>query len=57
MTTKTATPRQVKPEAQLPDGLKTAYEVHTLAQLLYGRVTAIPPWVPTAQNPYSPVLH
>ena len=57
MTTKAATPRPVKPELQLPDDLKTAYQVHTLAQMLYARMTATPPWTPMVQAPFPPVLH
>jgi len=57
MTTKTAIPRPGKQEAQLPDDLKTAYQVHTLAQMIYTRVTATPPWAPMVQAPFPPVLH
>lgn len=57
MTTKTATPRPIQPEAELPDDLRTAYQVHTLAQMLYQRLTVTPPWTPNVQAPFPPILH
>ena len=57
MTTKSATPRPAEPREKLPDDLKTAYQVHTLAQMLYGRLAALPPWTPMVQAPFPPVLH
>ena len=57
MTTKTAAPRPVKHDTPLPDELRTAYQVHTLAQMLYVRVTATPPWTPSVPTPFPPILH
>lgn len=57
MTKKTATPRPVQQETQLPDDLRIAYQVHTLAQMLYVRVAATPPWTPMVQAPFPPLLH
>jgi hypothetical protein len=57
MTTKAAIPKPVKLETPLPDELKTAYQVHTLAQMLYVGVTATPPWTPGVPTPFSPILH
>lgn len=43
MTTKATAPRPAEPREKVPDDLKTAYEVHTLAQMLYARLAAVPP--------------
>jgi hypothetical protein len=57
MTTKTATPRPAEPREKLPDDLNAAYRVHTLAQMLYARLAAAPPWAPMVQGPCPPALH
>ena len=57
MTTKTATPRPAETREPLPDDLKTAYQVHTLAQMLSMRLASAPHWTPMVQAPYPPVLH
>ena len=57
MTTRTATPRPVETSEPLPDDLRTAYHVHTLAQMIYMRLAAAPHWIPMVQPPYPPVLH
>ena len=50
------------PVTTIPEDLRVAYEVHTLAQLLYGELAATHPWlvqppVPTPmaapQDPYA----
>jgi hypothetical protein len=57
MTTKTVPPRRAETRETLPDGLRTAYQAHTLAQLLTQRLAAAPSWVPMVQDPYPPALH
>lgn len=68
MTTKTTGKEQPSSPprggAPLPDDVRTAYEVHTLAQILYGHLTTTHPWL-TAQSgaygygygPGNPVPH
>ena len=57
MTTKTATPRPAEAREPLPDDLRIAYQVHTLAQMLYARVAAAPHWTPIVPASFPPVLH
>lgn len=46
-----------KQREPLTDDLQTAYQVHTLAQLLFTRLVAAPSWAPIVQGPFPPVLH
>ena len=45
-----------KQREPLTDDLQTAYQVHTLAQLLYARLAA-PAWSPFAPPLFPPVVH
>jgi hypothetical protein len=49
--------KQQQQRAPLPDDIQTAYQVHTLAQLLYARLVAAPAWTPLAPPPFPPVVH
>lgn len=44
-----------KSRVPLPDDIQTAYQVHTLAQLLYARLVAAP-WTPVVPAPFPPVI-
>lgn len=57
MTTKAVAHEPAESHEPLPDDLTTAYQVHTLAQMLYMRLAAAPEWIPMVQAPYPPVLH
>lgn len=57
MTTKTTAPRPAEPATPLPDELRVAYQIHTLAQMLYARLAAAPHWTPMAPPPYPPIVH
>ena len=46
-----------KPREPLPDDLRTAYQVHTLAQILFARLVAAPQFQPIVQPTFPPVLH
>ena len=46
-----------KQRESLPDDLQIAYQVHTLAQILYARLVAAPQAHPIVQAPFPPVLH
>ena len=39
------------------DDVQTAYQIHTLAQLLYARLVTAPSWIPNVPPPYPPVMH
>jgi|KBSSwiStaDraftv2_1062776.scaffolds.fasta_scaffold02299_9 hypothetical protein len=39
------------------DDVQTAYQIHTLAQLLYARLVAAPSWTPSVPVPFPPVMH
>lgn len=57
MTTKKPARKPAEPNEPLPNDLTTAYQVHTLAQMLYMRLAAAPDWIPMVQAPLPPVLH
>ena len=57
MTTKTTAARPAEAREPRPDDLQTAYQVHTLAQMLYGRLAVAPQWAPLVQTPFPPVIH
>lgn len=57
MNNKAAAPRPVEPREAQRDELTTAYQVHTLVQMLYARLALPHPWVPTDPGPYSQFLH
>ena len=56
MKTKTTTARPAERPVSPPDELKTAYQAHTLAQMLRAHLAA-PAWTPTVPAPYPPVFH
>jgi hypothetical protein len=57
MTTKTPARKPAESHEALPDDLRTAYQVHTLAQMLSMRLATAPDWIPMVQAPFPPVLH
>jgi hypothetical protein len=57
MTTKAPVQKPAECHEALPDDLTTAYQVHTLAQMLYMRLAAAPDWIPMVQAPFPSVLH
>jgi hypothetical protein len=57
MTNKSTVPRPAEPRVTLQDDLKTAYQVHTLVQILTVRLAAAPHWTPMIQVPFPPGLH
>ena len=57
MTTKAATPKPAETRVPLPDDLRTAYQIHTLVQMLTMRLAAAPSWPPIVQALYPPILH
>ena len=46
-----------KQREPLTDDLQTAYQVHTLVQLIFTRLVAAPGCAPIVQSPFPPVLH
>jgi hypothetical protein len=46
-----------KPRVPVSDDLQSAYQAHTLAQLLYARIVAAPSWTPAPQALIPPVIH
>ena len=57
MTTKSTIPKPVDGPTNVPDELKYAYQVHTLAQMLFTQLSGLPGWTPMVQPPFLPVLH
>jgi hypothetical protein len=57
MTTKSTARKAAESHEHVPDDLTTAYQVHTLAQMIYMRLAAAPDWIPMVQAPFPPVLH
>lgn len=56
MTTKTPTPKRpdIKADEPSPEDLKAAYQIHTLAHLVYGRLAMTNPWVAPPQQWNAP---
>jgi hypothetical protein len=57
MTTKTTAPKLATPREPLSDELRTAYQVHTLVQVLTQRLAATPGWTPVVQASVPPIYH
>jgi hypothetical protein len=57
MTMKTPAPRTIHKDEPAGADLKTAYQIHTLVQLLTARLAGTPGWAPRLQAPYPPMLH
>jgi hypothetical protein len=57
MTTKATASKLVETRESPPDELQIAYQVHTLVQLLYARLTAAPGFAPTVPAPFPPIVH
>lgn len=56
MKTKSAPERSAEKHESLPDELRTAYQAHTLAQMLRMRLEA-PAWTPTVPAPFPLLYH
>jgi len=56
MKTKPVQGRAAEKHELPPDELRTAYQAHTLAQMLRLHLAA-PAWTPTVPAPFPPVFH
>ena len=54
-TTPIATPQET--ERAIPDDLRTAYQIHTLAQILLAKLASPMPWGPVMPPAYPPIVH
>ncbi|HUC44870.1 MAG TPA: hypothetical protein VMR65_12570 [Candidatus Sulfotelmatobacter sp.] len=57
MNTKTPIAKPQETERAIPDDLRTAYQIHTLAQILLAKLASPMPWGPVMPPAYPPIVH
>jgi hypothetical protein len=57
MTMKSTPTKTVAAREPAASELKTAYQLHTLVQMLTARLARAPGWAPVVPAPFPPVLH
>lgn len=57
MNTKTPSAKPQETERAIPDDLRMAYQIHTLSQILFAKLTLPTPWGPVVPPTYPPIVN